>query len=84
MGKLWMRSMRRFGLAVTVAGALGALSACETPTLEDFNTLEGRVSDLESQVSAAEARANDAAASADQCQQMCQRADRMFQQGLRK
>jgi hypothetical protein len=84
MGKLSMRSMRSFGLALTVVGALGALSACETPTREQFNTLQNRVTSLESQVSAAEARANQAASSADQCQQVCARADRMFQQGLRK
>jgi hypothetical protein len=84
MGKLWMRRTKSFGLALTVAGALGVLSACETPTRADFNTLENRVANLESQVSAAEARANDAAASAGQCQQVCERADRMFQQGLRK
>jgi hypothetical protein len=82
-GKLSMR-MRSFGLALTVAGALAVLSACETPTMENFNTLESRVTSLEAQVSAAEARANEAAAAADQCQQVCERADRMFQQNLRK
>jgi hypothetical protein len=83
-GKLSMRQMRSFGLALTVVGALGALSACETPTREQFNTLQNRVASLESQVSAAQTRANDAAASAGQCQQVCERADRMFQQGVRK
>jgi multidrug resistance efflux pump len=76
--------MRSFGLVLTVAGALAVLSACETPTMENFNTLESRVTSLEAQVSAAEARANEAAAAADQCQQVCERADRMFQQNLRK
>jgi hypothetical protein len=76
--------MRSFGLVLTVAGALGVLSACETPTMESFNTLESRVDDLESRVSAAEAQASEAAAGADQCQQVCERADRMFQQNLRK
>ena len=79
-----MRSMRSFGLTLTVAGAVGALSACETPTREQFNTLENRVASLESQVSAAEARANQAATTADECTQVCQRTDRMFQQSLRK
>ena len=76
--------VRSFGLALTVAGVLAVLSACETPTMEDFNTLESRVANLEAQASAAEARADEAAAAAGQCQQVCERADRMFQQGLRK
>jgi hypothetical protein len=82
-GKLSMR-LRSFGLTLTVVGALAVLSACETPTMEDFNTLESRVDNLEAQVSAAEAQASEAAAGADQCQQVCERADRMFQQNLRK
>ena len=76
--------MRSFALALTVAGALAGLSACETPTMEDFNSLQNEVASLESRVSAAEARANEAATAAGQCQQVCERADRMFQQGLRK
>jgi hypothetical protein len=76
--------MRSLSLALTVAGALAALSACETPSMEDFNALRSDVTSLEARVSAAEARANEAAASASQCQQVCERADRMFQQGLRK
>ena len=76
--------MRSLSLALTVAGALAVLSACETPTMEDFNSLRSEVTSLESRVSAAEARANEAAAAADQCQQVCERADRMFQQSLRK
>jgi hypothetical protein len=75
---------RSFGLVLTVAGTLAVLSAGETPTMENFNTLESRVANLEAQVSAAEGRANEAAAAADQCQQVCERADRMFQQNLRK
>ena len=79
-----MRILRSYGLALTVAGALAGLSGCETPTMEQFNTLQSRVASLESQVDAAETRASEAAAGADQCQQVCERADRMFQQGLRK
>jgi hypothetical protein len=76
--------MRRFGLVLTVAGALAVLSACDTPTRADFNALRSEVTSLEARVSAAETRSNEAAASASQCQEVCQRADRMFQQGLRK
>ena len=76
--------MQTVSLALTIAGALALLSACETPTMEDFNSLRSEVSSLESRVSAAEARANEAATAASQCQQVCERADRMFQQGLRK
>jgi Alanine-zipper, major outer membrane lipoprotein len=75
---------RNLSLALTIAGALAMLSACETPTMEDFNSLRSEVDSLETRVSAAEARANEAATAADQCQQVCERADRMFQQGLRK
>ena len=76
--------MKTVSLALTIAGALALLSACETPTMEDFNSLRSEVSSLESRVSAAEAWANEAATAASQCQQVCERADRMFQQGLRK
>lgn len=75
---------RTLGTALTVAGALFALSACETPTMEDFNSLRSEVASLESRVSAAEARANEAAAAADECTQVCERTDRMFQESLRK
>ena len=76
--------MRSLSLALTAAGALVLLSACETPTMEDFNSLRSEVASLQSRVSAAEARANEAATAASQCQQVCERADRMFQQSLRK
>ena len=76
--------MRSFGLALTVAGAVAALSACETPTMEDFNSLQSEVASLESRVSAAEARANESATAASECRQVCERTDRMFQQNLRK
>ena len=76
--------MRSLSLALTVAGALVALSACQTPTMEDFNGLRSEVASLQSRVSAAEARANEAAAAAGECRQVCERADRMFQQSLRK
>jgi chaperonin cofactor prefoldin len=76
--------MRSFSLALTLAGALAALSACETPTMEDFNSLQNEVANLESRVSAAEARANESATAANECTQVCERTDRMFQQSLRK
>jgi hypothetical protein len=82
-GKLSMR-MTSLSLALTVGGTLAMLSACDTPTRADFNALRSDVTSLEARVSAAETRANEAAASASQCQQVCERADRMFQQGLRK
>jgi hypothetical protein len=77
-------STRSWGAALTVAGALFALSACETPTMDDFNDLQNQVNNLDSRVAASEARANEAAAAADQCTQVCERADRMFQQSTRK
>jgi hypothetical protein len=76
--------MRSLSLGLTIAGALALLSACQTPTMEDFNSLRSEVASLQSRVSAAEARANEAATAAGQCQQVCERADRMFQQSTRK
>ena len=76
--------LRTLSTALMLAGAVFALSACETPTREDFNSLRSQVSNLESRVAAAEARANEAAAAANECSQKCERADRMFQQSLRK
>jgi outer membrane murein-binding lipoprotein Lpp len=76
--------MKSLSIVLTVAGAVALLSACETPTMEDFNSLQSEVSNLEARVSAAEARTNEAAAAADQCQQVCERTDRMFQESLRK
>ena len=75
---------RSLSLALTVAGALAVLSACETPSVEEFNTLQSRVANLETRVSAAEASAAEAAAAANECTQVCERADRMFQQSTRK
>jgi hypothetical protein len=76
--------MRSLSSALTAAGALAVLSGCQTPTMEDFNSLRSEVASLQSRVSAAEARANEAATAASQCQQVCERADRMFQQSTRK
>ena len=76
--------IRALGSALTVAGALFALSACETPTMDDFNSLRSQVANLESRVSAAEARANEASTAAAECRQVCERTDRMFQESLRK
>lgn len=74
----------RLVTVLTVTGALFALSACETPSMQDFNALRNQVQNLESRVSAAEARAEEAATAANECTQVCQRTDRMFQQSLRK
>jgi hypothetical protein len=76
--------LRTLGTALTLAGAMFALGACETPTMEDFNSLRSQVADLESRVTASETRANEAAAAANECTQVCERTDRMFQQSLRK
>jgi len=75
---------RTLATALSVVGALFALSACETPSMDDFNSLRNQVANLESRVSAAEARADEAAAAAAECRQVCERTDRMFQQSLRK
>jgi hypothetical protein len=77
-------STKSWGAALMVAGALFALSGCETPRTDDMDSLRSQIANLESRVSAAEARANEAATSADQCSQVCERTDRMFQQSLRK
>jgi outer membrane murein-binding lipoprotein Lpp len=77
-------SMKSWGAALMVSGALFALSGCETPGTDDLDNLRSQVSNLEARVNAAEARANEAATTADQCSQVCERTDRMFQQSLRK
>jgi hypothetical protein len=77
-----MTTSLRIGL--TVAAATFALGACQTPTMEDFNALKSEVASLQSRVSAVETTATGAAAAADECQQVCERADRMFQQSMRK
>ena len=80
-------STESWGAALIVAGALFALSGCETPRtddVDDLDTLRSQVSDLEARVSAAEASASQAASSADQCSQVCERTESMFQQSLRK
>lgn len=75
---------RTLPTALTVVGVLFALSACETPSMDDFNSLRNQVANLESRVSAAEARADEATAAANECTQVCERTDRMFQESLRK
>lgn len=82
-GKLSM-STKSWAAALTVAGALLALSGCETPGTADYDTLRNQVADLEARVTAAEASANEAATTADQCTQVCERTEGMFQQSLRK
>jgi hypothetical protein len=77
-------STRSWGAALTVAGALFALSACDTPSRSDFDSLRSQVANLESRVTAAESSAAESAAAADQCTQVCDRAERSFQQSTRK
>jgi outer membrane murein-binding lipoprotein Lpp len=77
-------STRPWGAALTVAGALFALSACDTPSRNDFDSLSSQVNNLESRVTAAEASAAQSAAAADECSQVCTRAETMFQQSTRK
>lgn len=77
-------STKSWGAALMVAGALFALSGCETPRTDDIDSLRSQITNLESRVSAAEARADEAATSADQCSQVCERTESMFQQSLRK
>jgi hypothetical protein len=76
--------MKSGGAALMVAGAVFALSGCETPATEDLDNLRTQVASLEARVGAAAARANEAATTADQCSQVCERTDRMFQLSLRK
>jgi len=77
-------STRSWGAALTVAGALFALSACDTPSRNDFDSLSSQVNNLESRVTAAESSSAEAAAAADQCSQVCSRAESTFQQSTRK
>jgi hypothetical protein len=77
-------STKSWGAALTVAGALFALSGCETPDTGNYDALSDQVANLESRVAAAEASANTAASTADQCTQVCERTEGMFQQSLRK
>jgi outer membrane murein-binding lipoprotein Lpp len=72
------------GLGVTIAVAVVALSACQYPTMDQYNSLSSEVADLRARLDAREATANQAAASAAECRQMCERTDRMFQQSQRK
>lgn len=72
------------GLGVTIAVALLALSACQYPTMDQYNSLSSEVADLRARLDASEATANQAAASAAECQQVCARTDRMFQQSQQK
>ena len=77
---------RTFGTALTVAGALFALSACVSP--DEVASLDDRVGALENRVNASEARAAQAEAAANQCTATCQdveeRTERMFQQSMTK
>jgi hypothetical protein len=77
-------STKSWGAALTGAGALFALSGCETPDTGNYDALRDQVANLESRVAAAEASANTAATTADQCTQVCERTEGMFQQSLRK
>jgi hypothetical protein len=79
-----MRSVR-----VAVAGAaLVGLGACQTVSQSDFTRVEDEVSALRARVEAAETRAAQAEAAAAQCNETCalasERADRMFEQSMRK
>jgi hypothetical protein len=79
-------SIKSCGAALMVAGALFALTGCETPAREtaDVDTLQSQISDLEARVTAAEAAAAESASAADQCSHVCTRAESMFQQSTRK
>jgi hypothetical protein len=75
---------RSLGVGVTVAAALLALSACQYPSMDQYNSLSSEVADLRARLDASEATATQAAASAAECRQVCDRTDRMFQQSQRK
>jgi hypothetical protein len=77
-------STKSWGVALTVAGALFALSGCETAGTGDIDDLRSQVANLESRVSAVEASATEAATTADRCTQVCERTESMFQQSMRK
>lgn len=77
---------KTLGTALTVAGALFALSACVSP--DEVSSLEDRVGELERRANAAEARASELEAAANQCTATCEevqtRTERMFQESMRK
>ncbi|MGH6899609.1 MAG: hypothetical protein ACREJ5_24165 [Geminicoccaceae bacterium] len=75
---------RRLGVGVTIAAALLALGACQYPSMDQYNSLSSEVADLRARLDASEATASQAAASAAECQQVCARTDRMFQQSQQK
>ena len=52
--------------------------------MDQYNSLSSEAADLRARLDASEATATQAAASAAECQQVCERTDRMFQQSQRK
>jgi hypothetical protein len=83
-----MSKAKTVWVGLTVAAALLALGACQSVTPDEMNSLENRVAALESRANAAEARASQLEAAANQCTTTCQdveqRAERMFQQSQMK
>ena len=75
-------------VGLTIAGALLMLGACQTVTPDDLARVESEVASLRTQVNAADAKAADAQAAAAHCTEVCQatqeKAERMYQQSLRK
>jgi F0F1-type ATP synthase membrane subunit b/b' len=83
-----MHSKRNLRIGLASAAAVLLLSACQSVTPDEMQALESRVSTLENRANAAESRASQLEAAANQCTTTCQdleaRAERMYQQSLRK
>jgi hypothetical protein len=81
-----MSTTRTLRAGLTIAAALVFLGACATR--DDLARVENEVASLRSQVDAANAKAADAQSAASQCTQTCQetqeKAQRMYEQSLRK
>lgn len=83
-----MRCKKSLGIGLACATALLMLSACQSVTPEEMQTLESRLAALENRANAAEARAGQLEAAANQCTTTCRdveaTAERIYQQNLRK
>jgi hypothetical protein len=75
-------------VGLTMAAALVMLGACQTVTQDDLARVESEVAGLRTQVDAANSKAADAQAAAAHCTEVCQatqeKAQRMYEQSLRK
>ena len=83
-----MSAMGTLRVGLTIAAALVMLGACQTVTKDDLARVESEVASLRTEVDAANAKSADVQAAAAHCTDVCQatqeKAERMYQQSLRK